>query len=230
MIYGDIIATDTHDLSPWRDVAKQHRVLDIVFDAAPDRYFILGDMGEQLRSVAAWLSSDILQREKLLAEHCGVYFVPGNWPHADRSYLNRLARRLYPIQVWQADYVEWTLPDRVVRGLHGHQFDHRLRHWLRWRWITPVLPAVTRRILRHLPSELLAQDNSSEYMATVCDIDQEAQRYAIKHNCDILMGHDHRNYKSAADDHIIYHLGADGMRGHSALARITDKITLIPVD
>ena len=228
--YNDIVATDTHDLSPWRDHDKQHRVLDIVFDLAPSRYYILGDMGEQFRSTSAWLESDILQREKLLAHHCDVYFVPGNWPHADRRYLRRLATRLHPIQIWQADYVDWHLPGRRVRGLHGHQFDKRLRRWLRWRWITPILPWIGRNILHHLPSELAMKNNNEGYMEAVCDIDQAAHKYAIKHGCDILMGHDHRNYKSAADDHIIYHLGAAGMRGHSALARITDEITLIPVD
>ncbi len=225
---NQVVIQDFHIRAPFRAEACERRqmaVLDMIDAINPDILWIPGDIGEfYLKGIWHVMSSPVWHRLELAPYR--VVALGENWPHASLKLLLGIKDQFEHIEVWPYDYVEWVIDGQNVRALHGHQFDHRLQRWLRFQWLNPILPWVGRNILRRLPSQLALSGNYGELNDAVTYIHKGASKYADKHDCIVLLGHDHACFERRK----VRHQGASGYPGHAVLAHLTDKkIEMIPL-
>ncbi len=215
---------DFHVASPWASRARQNRVLDMIEARAPAAVFFCGDTFEELTGVRAMVRCQVFRRLREIAQEIDVHVLPGNFPHDDRAWLDRIDHIISPMLIWPEDYFDIVADGVTYRLTHGAEFDGRVALWNRFRWASEHLPWIARHILPALPSDLVGMGRRNAG-SVINRIHNRAKNAGLDADAIVLIGHTHATGYADDLDSGYAAMGASGCDQGPAYIAILDPAT-----
>ncbi len=214
-----VIASDLHFGNRGASIHDQQWFINWLYFHKDNiiKVILLGDTIEEWLGRQSWLNDPQFQRLKVLAETVDVYIIPGNYPHDNHSYLQKVKQDLHPIKITTPHVIQINNDNGSIETIyltHGYEYDNRA-----WWWnfilapLARIIPWIQQFIARSLPSEIVQTKNKDKISKSIGAIHELALLSAVENKYSIISGHTHAPDTLSRYNYYVYNLGSVGMPG-----------------